>query len=1036
MIRHAGRAVVHTLAGVLGATLVALALVLWRLGGGPITLSMLSPNLAEALSGEAVGYAIAFDDTVLVLGEWPRALDIRLTRVRIVDDAGNMLLVAPEVGVGLSLGDLLVGAVTPVSLDAVRPLLRVVRDAQGNVSIGGGEQAAADPAAGAGWESILADLGPRPDPRRPLAKLDLIAISDGTVVFEDQGVGVAWRAEALDLTIERVEQGVAVEAAARLPFGDPTAHVDLSLVAERDRPEVAVTARFGGLRPARLAGLAPELASLAGVELAFGAVVEARLGAEARLLDARIEAWSGPGTVDPGGVFGTPRAVKGFNLRAHLPPGLRTVVVDAFELDVGAGELNGTARIAGLDGTGTLDLDATVKDIAIADVLDFWPPELGVGARSWLAANLPAAMARSGTIGLVADIAALGVDESPLHGLTLALDVADATVVYKAPLAPAEGVSGRVVIADYALDVDSLKGTASGLAVSAGRVVMPSLDGTQGLTVTLDVAGPLGAALALAADPSLDLGGVADLAARGATADARGTVAVALPRLNDLARDDVDIAIDASLERVAMAEAAPGLAITDGALDLTIEGAAARAAGAIVLAGVPLDLTLAADMASGGLRATLAGRLDARARAALGLDLGDWFSGTIDAGLVIEDAAEATRFEAGADLTGALIDVPDAGWTKPAGEPGDASARWTMTADGAATIDTIAVTAGGLAFDGAAAFGADGAWRVEARRLVLGGNDVTGTLARGADGYAIALDARSIDLAPYMESLTGEAADEDEPLPPFRLSGSIGSLALRPGQALTGVAIEVDFADDHFRGLAFSGTMPGGAPMVLSIVPAGAGRTFSLDAGDAGDALRLFDVFDDARGGRLEISAAIDDAQPDRPATGRLVMTDFKVRDAPILGQILAAGSFTAIGALLNGEGIPFSKANVPFVKRGGLVTIGKAHALGGSIGLNGEGTIDIGADVIDLRGTLVPAYRINSILGSVPILGELLVGGEGEGLFAATYAVKGPLGDPDVLVNPLATLAPGFLREIFEFEEGQVVPAPPPSDTGQQSKD
>jgi hypothetical protein len=1033
MIRHARRAIVHGLAGVLGAVLVALALVLWRLSGGPISLAPLSPQLAEALSGQAAGYSFAFDDTVLVLGEWPRALDIRVTRVRIVDDAGNLLLVAPEVGIGLSLRQLLVGQIVPVSLVVERPLLRVVRRADGRVTIGGSETAGAstDTAAGdAGWRTILADLGPNPDPRRPLARLDRVAISDGAVAFEDEALGIAWRADALDLAIDRVDDGVALKAAARLPFGDPTAHMDASLMARRDVPELALTVRFGGVRPAKLATLTSGLAPLAGVDLAFGGVVNARLDDGMNVIAADIEAWSGPGTVDPGGVLGAPREVKGITVRAHTEGGPNTVVVDSFELDVGAGGLDGTAHLIDLDHNGVVDLQATATGITIADVLGFWPTDLGVGPRTWLAENVLAGTVRTGTIGLVAEISALGRDESPLHGLSLALDVTDGVVVYKAPLPPVEGVIGKVVLAEYALKVDGLSGRSAGLTVSDGAVAMASLDGNQGLTVDVALAGPVDAALRLASEPSLGLGGVADLAAQGVGGQATGTIAVILPRLNDLKRDDVAVTAAAKLERVTMAEAASGLAVTDGTLDLVVEGVTAKADGTVVLAGVPLAASLGADMAGGGLRATLAGRLDDAARAALGLPALAWLTGPIDARLTVAESGGGTRLEAEADLTGASIALAEAGWTKAAGEPGTAAAAWVTTPDGATNVESLTVAAGGLVFDGAGAFGADGAeGRVEARRLALGVNEAAGTLAWSPAGYDVALQARALDLGPFLDTLTGESG-EDEPLPPFRLAGSIDALYLRPGTALTGVTIDTDFADDRFARLAFTGATASGAPMVMAIQPVNGQRTFTVDAADAGDVLRLFDVFDNVMGGRLEISATIDDANPARPATGRMVMSDFKVRDAPILGKILALGSFTTISALLQGEGVPFSKANIPFVKTDGLITIGKARAWGGSLGLNGEGTIDIAANVIDLRGTVVPAYTINTVLGEVPILGKLLVGGEGEGLFAATYAVKGPLDNPDVLVNPLATLAPGFLRELFEFPEGTVQP-PPPAETG-----
>ena len=63
----------------------------------------------------------------------------------------------------------------------------------------------------------------------------------------------------------------------------------------------------------------------------------------------------------------------------------------------------------------------------------------------------------------------------------------------------------------------------------------------------------------------------------------------------------------------------------------------------------------------------------------------------------------------------------------------------------------------------------------------------------------------------------------------------------------------------------------------------------------------------------------------------------------------------------------------------------------------------------------------LNSILGNIPILGTLLTGEKGSGVFAATYRAEGSLEDPKVSVNPLAALTPGFLRNIFNvFSGGQ----------------
>ena len=76
---------------------------------------------------------------------------------------------------------------------------------------------------------------------------------------------------------------------------------------------------------------------------------------------------------------------------------------------------------------------------------------------------------------------------------------------------------------------------------------------------------------------------------------------------------------------------------------------------------------------------------------------------------------------------------------------------------------------------------------------------------------------------------------------------------------------------------------------------------------------------------------------------------------------------------------------------------------------------VDYARDEVHLRGTLVPLYGANNLLGQLPVVG-LFLGGEKEGLVGVTYEVVGRPGSPVLHVNPLSALAPGLLRKVFEF--------------------
>ena len=87
----------------------------------------------------------------------------------------------------------------------------------------------------------------------------------------------------------------------------------------------------------------------------------------------------------------------------------------------------------------------------------------------------------------------------------------------------------------------------------------------------------------------------------------------------------------------------------------------------------------------------------------------------------------------------------------------------------------------------------------------------------------------------------------------------------------------------------------------------------------------------------------------------------------------------------------------------------------GTSLGFTASGALYTHADVLELRGTVIPVYALNAAFGNIPVLGDILTGAEkGGGVFAANFTMTGPVEKPDVTVNPLSALAPGILRNIF----------------------
>ena len=66
-----------------------------------------------------------------------------------------------------------------------------------------------------------------------------------------------------------------------------------------------------------------------------------------------------------------------------------------------------------------------------------------------------------------------------------------------------------------------------------------------------------------------------------------------------------------------------------------------------------------------------------------------------------------------------------------------------------------------------------------------------------------------------------------------------------------------------------------------------------------------------------------------------------------------------------------------------------------------------------DVKGVIAPAYGLNTFIGSIPVVGNLLSGKDGT-VFAANYKITGDIDDPKISINPLSALSPNSLKELM----------------------
>ena len=324
------------------------------------------------------------------------------------------------------------------------------------------------------------------------------------------------------------------------------------------------------------------------------------------------------------------------------------------------------------------------------------------------------------------------------------------------------------------------------------------------------------------------------------------------------------------------------------------------------------------------------------------------------------------------------------------------------------------------------------------RFLIKGGEPtLTGgkiILNKMGENQEIEINAQQAILTPWIVS--DDSDQNDLPAGNNPNSGGIGERASRVG-GKTDVFVNVDqmvmangelinevegaihMIGDEWDSLVLNGTFGDRANIFTQVERTDfKTRTVRLTSENAGRFLRALDMYDNLLGGRMVVEGTVDEGDEAQPFTGTINIDEFRVVNAPIAARVLGAASLTGLGDVLAGNGIAFDELNGDFTYVNDVLTLGKVAANGTAVGVTANGSIDLAKSEIRLAGSIVPIYALNSALGVIPILGDLLVGEEGGGIFAPTYTIEGDLNEPDVDVNPLSTFVPGVFRNLITGAE------------------
>ena len=427
------------------------------------------------------------------------------------------------------------------------------------------------------------------------------------------------------------------------------------------------------------------------------------------------------------------------------------------------------------------------------------------------------------------------------------------------------------------------------------------------------------------------------------------------------------------------------------------------------------------------------GMLDDSVRNNLGLDP----TGTISGGIPIDvsgrigtSAERDGRFAVRADLTSTQIDGFLPGWVKPAGKP--ARATFTvLTKPQSTRIEDLLIEGAGGGVKGVVDL--DGSGEVQSANFpsygFSDGDRASLKIDRLSDGSLRAVmrgdayDGRGFlktMAAPPRTAAKRPPADVD-------LDMKLGAVLGHNGEALRSVELKMSRRNGEIRSLGLMAKLGRNGVLTGELRGrAGARQVVQFESSDAGALFRFSDIYSRMNGG--QITTVMDAPTSANPVQlGTVSVRNFAVHDESQLER--AAGNQAP-----RNNNMAFSGLKVDFTRSPGRIALRDGVVRGPVLGGTIDGIIDYADDEVHLRGTLIPLYGANNLLGQLPIVG-LFLGGEKEGLVGVTYEVVGKPAGPVLHVNPLSALAPGLLRKVFEFPANNPY-TPPRSDDSATSEE
>lgn len=1015
----------------------------WKLSSGSIQIDQAIPFIQDQLNAQG-------DNKVEIGGlklEWQgfeNPLGIEAQNVKVSNDRGPFLF-SPEIDINISLRSLILGKLRIEALWIRRIALSITRDHEGQINITGRQIKDSDQEKKAinavpaivTLNSLIYDL---PD-------LDVLWIDQAKIIYRDIQNEKTHIFDPATVFVEtqKIDDEKKLSGFLTFPFGNGTDNnvIKVNFNTVSDPASLNVIAAFKETSIDSFMPFLPQLPDGYDLNMVVNANVQASLSNIWELQNIDLDITAPRGQVHfP--LNGKEDHVEVADLKVHVTEDPKTNEISIEKLSVKINDqatLNVMGMVSNINGmdkaSGNMIVD--VVDLPQKWLERYWPKEASDnGAYRWLVekmdgGNFPSIHFETAFDNKVKT----RQDEKPLPSWLsyargeFAYD--GVTIDYRSPLPPATKTKGTGKYDDVSLTLNIKSSNVGGLNVADGTLFFDDLltSGTGWGKLMFPVIAQAQDVFDYISHEPISAFKNIQFKPKGTKGDVRATVNIEIPLLKELPMEDVKVNVAGTLTNAKIPNAVRGLTLSGGPYNITASTRDIAVKGSGEIEGKPITLDwheYFSKQSAKNYMSKITAKLTAndKIRRAFIRDVAKYFRGdvAIDLNYTTDIRGKNTDIDLNLDLTKTAINVDDFGLNKPYGRAARATLNVDLVNGDLKSIDKLKVSGNGISLangdiDFTTRDGEPIVKDVKLQNIAFNENRVSviaseqnGVLKTNVTGAL--LDARPFlsgkkdEISTKVKSV-GRASEIGVDVLEMRTSDNE---TLKNSKAY--IRLNKMGSPEQFELDSLLGAQGQSGDLHVRYTPEVAdGLTLRVESNNAGETLRAFDLYPYIRGGTLQIAGVPLSSGRFGDVRGKARIDNFRVSDAPVLLRLINALSF-------NGEDSAFKRLESDFKWElgdgGDVYTIKNGTTSGAAIALTFDGYVDTKKDDVHIKGTAAPLSALDSFIGKIPLLGQILTGGEA--FLAATYSVKGRTDDPEVSVNPLSVLAPGIIRKmLFESE-------------------